>query len=143
MLIPSWRLIAGWGFRHFSPHELSCKCGGTYCRGEVFYDPDFMAALENMRDAYGGPIRVTSGHRCRLHNARIGGAPRSMHKTIAVDLADPREQSHREALYRAARVAGFTGFGFYRGWLHVDRGAPRHWTIPNQTEVRGLWIPQR
>jgi len=143
MLIPSWRLLPGWDFRHFVPKEIACKCGGRYCKGEIFFDPIFMLKLENLRDAYGAPIVINSGHRCRLHNARIGGAPRSLHKTIAADIRAPREAAARFALYRAAREAGFSGFGFYRGWLHVDRGPARHWTVPNQAEVRGLWIPQR
>ena len=35
--------------------------------------------LQPIRDAWGKPIRVTSGYRCYRLNAKVGGAPTSVH----------------------------------------------------------------
>ncbi|MGB6229571.1 MAG: D-Ala-D-Ala carboxypeptidase family metallohydrolase, partial [Litorimonas sp.] len=95
-----------WRWPNFTPAEMACR----HC-GEAHHWPDFMDALQAARDRVGRPFRILSAHRCALHNARVGGAPRSEHLSLAVDIAlrghDPG------ALHRALREAGFTGFGFY------------------------------
>ena len=123
-----------WRWPHFSPHELACKCG-VNCRGAYFHDPLFLDGLEAIR-AQIGPLRVNSGHRCRRHNKAVGGTPRSYHtRFIAADLAIPPKA--RARLAHAAVEAGFTGLGFGRNFLHVDRGPSRAWTYPG---ALGLWI---
>lgn len=43
--------------------------------------------LDPLREAWGGPIRVTSGYRCGKLNSAIGGSPTSSHQWgYAVDL---------------------------------------------------------
>ena len=106
---------------HFTPHEIACPCCGETCIW-----PEALDALERLRAALASPLRINSGHRCALHNARVGGAPLSLHKKLAFDIAlvghDPA------ALLAAARSAGFTGFGFGRTFLHLDtRGRPARW----------------
>jgi uncharacterized protein YcbK (DUF882 family) len=84
-----------------------------------------MDALQGARDQVGRPFHILSAHRCSLHNARVGGAPRSQHLRLAVDIAlrghDPT------ALHSALRGAGFTGFGFYTTFIHTDMGPKRQW----------------
>lgn len=124
-LFASWReaqRTLAWRWPHFSPRELACKCG-VHCQGEYVHDEDFLDGLERLRDV-AGPLRISSGRRCALHNAAVGGAPLSQHKlAIAGDIAlaghDPI------ALARLAVAAGFTGLGFGRSFLHVDRRAKR------------------
>ncbi len=36
--------------------------------------------LDPLRDAWGGPIRVTSGYRCPALNQAVGGTPHSQHQ---------------------------------------------------------------
>jgi uncharacterized protein YcbK (DUF882 family) len=71
-------------------------------------------------------VQILSGHRCPIHNARVGGAPLSRHKIhIAFDI---NLAGHDLAgLLAACRQAGFTGFGYYQTFLHVDHGRPRRW----------------
>lgn len=90
------------------------------------YDwPEFMDALQAARDQIDRPFHILSAHRCSLHNARVGGAPRSQHLRLAVDIAlrghDPG------ALSAALQTAGFTGFGFYTTFIHADMGPVRQW----------------
>lgn len=94
-----------------------------------------MDALQAARGQVGRPFHILSAHRCSLHNARVGGAPRSQHLRIAVDIAlrghDPG------ALYAALHDAGFTGFGFYATFLHADMGPTRQWF--GTRKARTLW----
>lgn len=118
----SWADVdpAGWRWPHFSPKELACKCGGTYCRGEYFHDEAFLDNLETLRALAGRPLKLTSARRCERHNAKVGGASRSQHKLrIAGDIG---LAGHDAAfLARSAVKAGFTGIGFGNGFLHVDQ----------------------
>ena len=115
---PSWSAER---WPHFAAREIACPC----C-GEIYVWPDALDALERLRVALNAPLHIDSGHRCLLHNARVGGAPLSMHKKLAFDIAltshDPR------ALAAAAHAAGFTGFGFGQSFLHLDiRAHGAHW----------------
>ena len=110
----------GWRWPDFSRAEMACRHCGAFQAW-----PAFMDALQAARDRVGRPFRILSGHRCSLHNARVGGAPRSQHLRLAVDIGlhghDPG------ALHAALRASGFTGFGFYSTFIHADMGPPRHW----------------
>lgn len=115
-----------WRWPHFSARELSCRCAGRFCAGEYWHDPGFLDALEALRAAAGRALVITSGHRCALWNAAVGGAPASMHKTLAADIALAGHDRH--ALLAAAERCGFTGLGLARSFLHVDRRArPARW----------------
>ena len=118
--------LTGWRWPHFSPRELACRCGGHYCAGEYWHDEGFLDALEALRAALGRPLIVNSGHRCGQWNVSVGGAPHSMHRTIAVDLALAGHD--RFALLAAAERLGFTGIGLARTFIHLDRrAAPARW----------------
>ncbi|WP_371395780.1 D-Ala-D-Ala carboxypeptidase family metallohydrolase [Fretibacter rubidus] len=120
-----------WRWPDFSHTEMACRhCGAGYDW------PLFMDLLQAMRDDIGRPLRVLSGHRCGIHNARVGGAPLSQHLKLAADIALDSHDPVR--LRRAAQHAGFTGFGYYRTFLHLDLGRPRQWFSPHPS-VRDLW----
>ena len=125
MLYDHWSQVpeSEWRWPSFAPDEprLACPCCGAF-----FLDADAMDRLQAVRNALGRPLRVNSGHRCPIHNARVGGAPLSMHKMrIAFDLDLAGHDPSR--LLAACRGAGFNGFGFYATFLHVDTGRPRRW----------------
>ncbi|MEN9856166.1 MAG: hypothetical protein RLZZ157_1292 [Pseudomonadota bacterium] len=114
-----------WHWPHFSPRELACKCK-RHCRGEYYHDPKFLDALERLR-AEIGPIVINSAHRCKRHNAAVGGVRNSMHtRSIAADISLTGHD--RKALAKAAVKAGFRGLGYGRTFLHVDLGPRRSWT---------------
>lgn len=124
--------LEAWPWPFFTAQEMACR----HC-GQGFYWPQFMETLHRARAEVGRPFRILSAHRCALHNARVGGAPLSQHLKLAADISlsshDPRR------LYAACHRAGFTGFGFYTTFLHVDLGRRRHW-FGNQ-KARTLWTP--
>lgn len=124
----SWAEVddAAWRWPHFSARELSCKCGGRYCRGEYFHDAEFLDGLEALRLYVAAPLVVTSGHRCERHNdsPQVGGASRSMHKiAVAGDISIHGHDPAR--LARGAVSAGFRGIGFGVSFLHLDMRATR------------------
>ncbi|MFI2810156.1 D-Ala-D-Ala carboxypeptidase family metallohydrolase [Microbulbifer sp. JSM ZJ756] len=124
MLYPHYSEIpeSVWRWPDFSPQEPNLACP---CCGEFYLNVAAMDALQAVRDEIKRPIRINSGHRCALHNARVGGAPLSQHKLIAFDLSLAGHD--RLALRDACKRAGFTGFGYYRTFLHVDPGRRRFW----------------
>lgn len=118
--------ILHWRWPHFRVGELACHCGGRFCAGEYWHDPAFLDALEALRTQAGKALFITSGHRCALWNAAVGGAPASQHKRLAVDIALAGHDRH--ALLEAAISLGFTGLGLARTFLHLDRRArPARW----------------
>jgi hypothetical protein len=116
---------------HFSPRKIACPC----C-GEVVIWPEALDALERLRAAMDAPLVITSGHRCALHNARVGGAPLSLHKKLAFDVALAAHDPAR--LFALARTAGFSGFGFGQTFLHLDtRARPARWFYGSRS--RSQW----
>ena len=113
--------------RNFSHSEVACKCGG-HCKGAAKISPDLMGRLQQMRDAV-GPIRITSGVRCRKH-PESRTRPTSSH--VPNDLGDGEGRcghavdiaavgsGRRFRLLAAAIAAGFTRIGIGKSFLHLD-----------------------
>lgn len=130
------RLGKIWRWPHFSIEELACRCAGRFCAGEYFHDAEFLDGLEALRRAAGRALVINSGHRCDQWNAAVGGAALSQHKRIAVDVSLVAHDQH--ALARMAAAYGFTGQGFARTFLHLDRRArPASWYYKG---ARDLWL---
>lgn len=119
-----------WRWPNFSIRRLSCPCCGEY-----YHDPETLDAVQAVRDELGKALIVNSAHRCLLHNIKVGGAPRSMHKRIALDLSMIGHDRHE--VLAAAKRAGFRGFGYYQTFLHVDMGPVRFWY--SGKAARQLW----
>ena len=113
---------ADWPFRFFAPVELASRGDGS-----LRLVLPAGAALDELRRRLRRPLRVLSAYRDPLHNARVGGAPRSRHKRgDAFDLA--LAGLNRHELAAAAAELGFTGFGRYADFLHLDaRPRPASW----------------
>lgn len=131
-----------WPWRNFRPAELACRCCGELWSddGEASgIDPtdmpewfaDAVDALQSLRDAWGEPVVITSGHRCAKHNAEVGGAEGSRHLRVAFDCIMPA--ARQAAFIEQARRAGFRGVGRYprRGFVHLDLGTARDWRGDN------------
>lgn len=115
---------------NFTKMEMACR----HC-GEGYVWPDFMDKLQSLRRNMNAPLIILSGHRCALHNARVGGAPLSQHLKLAADIS--LRDLNRLHLRDAAKRNGFSGFGYYTTFLHIDLGRPRHWV--GSEKARQLW----
>lgn len=98
-----------------------------YCplTGEFFYDYTTLSNLQRYRFYSDKPTRINSGHRSPLHNSRVGGVPLSAHLALAVDINLVGRDFVEE--YEHLKRAGFSSFGFYNTFIHVDMRPGRHW----------------
>lgn len=115
--------------KNFTWQELQCKCG---C-GIRNVSPRALKKLQKMRDIVGRPFTINCACRCPLHNARVGGVPKSQHRATELMASTAFDISltghNREAMVRAAEIAGFGGIGTYETFIHVDdRGWRARWT---------------
>jgi len=114
----------------FTAAQLACPC----C-GETHVWPEALDALERLCAGMIAPLHLNSAHRCALHNARVGGAPLSLHKKLAFDVALAGHDPAR--LLDEARKAGFRGFGFGQTFLHLDtRARPAHWFYGERSKAK-------
>lgn len=116
--------------QYFTREEFRCKCGGKYCDGFSAEPAEAtVRALDEIRRRLGVPVSVTSGVRCKRHNANVDGVSNSQHLTgLAADLhSSVSPQRMREV---AEAVLGNTGgLGLYSWGIHVDtRATKARWT---------------
>jgi zinc D-Ala-D-Ala carboxypeptidase len=111
-----------WRWPNFQPREIACKGSGA-----ILIDFRAMDMLQTARHWAGRPFHIHSAYRSELHNAMVGGAPRSYHlEGRAFDIG--LEHFQKEELVSILMRAGFTGFGLHYGsFVHVDTGKKRGW----------------
>jgi len=98
-------------------------CRGT---GKLSVHRGLLRNLDLLRSSFGRPLIILSAYRTAYHNALVGGAPLSRH--LYADACDISVIGlDKLALEKTARKEGFTGFGYYRTFLHIDLGRPRSW----------------
>ncbi|MDR3321416.1 MAG: peptidase M15 [Synergistaceae bacterium] len=100
---------------HFRLCEFECRC----CRTAMVAS-ELPGMLEELRAAWGRPIRITSGYRCERHNIAVGGALRSLHRLgRAVDISATR--SEQIMIIDMAKAAGFSSIllGNERNYIHI------------------------
>ena len=115
------RTWSAWPWKFFQPREIACR--GT---GKLTVVNGLLDRLDALRTRCGFPLTVLSAFRSPYHNAFVGGAPLSLHlKALAVDLSIVKQD--KRLMERIAKEEGFTGFGYYRTFLHIDLGRPRFW----------------
>jgi uncharacterized protein YcbK (DUF882 family) len=117
------------GIKYFTRDEFKCKCG-KYCNGfPVEPDERLVRFLDGLREHFGVPVTVTSGVRCKQHNANVNGASRSQHmlgnaadiKVRGIDPVDVYE-------YADEKFGKSGGVGLYKNFTHVDvRSTKSRW----------------
>lgn len=109
---------SGVNLRHFKLEDFACKCGRSECDAPPV---DMTAALklDGLRLEFGEPMIVTSGCRCKVQNAIVGGVPNSFHtKGVAFDIKCP-DGFYMRRLVLLALKHGFT-VGVGKGFVHLD-----------------------
>ena len=119
---------ADWRWPNFAPAELASRGDGSLVISAAALD-----RLQWARDRAGRPLVVNSAYRDPIYNALVGGAPLSRHKAgNAFDVAIGADDRH--TLLELLRAAGFSGFGFYQTFLHVDTWRARQWYGGNRAK---------
>jgi len=68
--------------KYISLSEATCRCGCGLVPQKAMLDK-----FDEIREAFGAPIIITSSARCEKHNKKIGGSKNSNHcKGLALDL---------------------------------------------------------
>ena len=114
--------VKEWFWKDFKPIEIASRGDGS-----ILVDYQALDKLQLLRELMERPLIINSAYRDPIHNARIGGAPKSSHKEgHAFDISTVG--LNKEALIYNARKVGFRGFGLnYNTFLHVDCGRAREW----------------
>ena len=85
---------------------------------ELFY---IAGQYSLIREAWGGPLGVTSGYRPEPINTQVGGHPGSYHaKGMALDIYPVGESCSVFYRWLAKRWTGGLGDGCGRGFVHID-----------------------
>jgi hypothetical protein len=72
-----------------------------------------------------GTITINSAFRTPEYNNSVGGAKNSFH--MSGQAFDIGGVVRNERFVVLAKEVGFTGFGFYNSFTHIDTGPPRSW----------------
>jgi len=106
--------------QHFSRAEFACSCGCGFGLSPGDVDPVLVGLLEDIRAAVGGPLRLTSGCRCKNHNAAVGGVPGSVHTLGQAADIQVEGGRHRWQVLNAAIRHQAEGVGVAKVFIHVD-----------------------
>lgn len=112
--------------KNFSKSEFRCKCGGCV---PIIPPAELIEVMQHIRDHFGLPVKVHSGHRCVDYNRRVGGANGSKHLTaIACDFTILGVDNDKIQQYALNNYQGKYGIGRYNNFTHVDvREGPARW----------------
>ena len=121
--------------QNFCEYEFICHCGK--CAHSVphanIVNERLITALQQARNKLNAPIYITSGRRCKKHNAKIGGVPNSYHtQGLAADVKADDMQKLFDAL---KSVKTFTYIEAHDSYIHVDIGHKRNNRINDKRTV--------
>ena len=94
--------------------------------------PHLLSVLEGARVLYGRPIIISSGYRCKVHNAEVGGVEPSEHGNYKTGITEAADVLAVTAEERYEMIRIFLGLGVQRigvGNLHLHIGVST--TFPN------------
>lgn len=111
-----------WRWPSFSIKEIACKGDGLI----LIHSPS-LDKLQLFRDMVNCPVILNSAFRSKEYNKQIGGAPKSQHLLGRAFDVRITEKLTREKIHLNAKLAGFTGFGDYDTFVHIDTGPARSW----------------
>jgi len=101
-------------WNNFSREEFACNCCGANDIKDELID-----RLQIVREMYGKPMRINSGHRCEQANRAAGSRSTSSH--VIGEAADIgcTNSSERDKLVGYLRTQ-FQRMGIHKQFIHVD-----------------------
>ena len=109
------------GIKHFKRSEFACKCG-RYCNGyPTEMKNGVLAVLDRTREYFGSPAVVSSGLRCKQHNANVGGVSNSRHLSgKAVDFCVKGKTAAQVLAYVQNQPETRYAYAIDSSYVHVD-----------------------
>jgi hypothetical protein len=107
--------------KNFTWGNLACHCG---C-GTAYITDASLDKLQVLRDTVRVPLYINSAARCPIHNASVGGAPLSEHRSTLLSPSTAYDISlhtiPKDELIDAMGIVGFMGIGInYKTFVHGD-----------------------
>ncbi len=112
-------------YQYFSEEEFVCSE-----TGENKITPDFLQALDNLRDACGFPFYITSGYRSPDHTLEPVKVKPGTHAQAIAAAIHVENGIERYKIVQEAIKLGFGGIGVAKMFVHVDirTTGPVMWT---------------
>lgn len=88
--------------RFIDSDEIDCQCSYKTCN-RTLYQESTMESFEKTRHKFSKAIRITSGYRCQMHNADVGGKVNSFHTIGAALDLQPQDGKDLNLLEDIAR----------------------------------------
>lgn len=109
------------GIKHFKRSEFACKCG-RYCNGyPTEMKKGVLAVLDRTREHFDSPAVVSSGLRCKQHNANVGGVSNSRHLSgKAADFCVRGKSSGEVLAYVQNQPETRYAYAIDSSYVHVD-----------------------
>lgn len=111
------------GSKSFKAVELRCKC--PHCNREKSHKvcPESLEKLQELRDAYGAPLALTSAYRCARHPSEASKAKPGQHSAGTAFDIKVIDGAMAFKVMKLAFALGFTGIALGNGFVHVDTRA--------------------
>lgn len=110
------------GVKYFDRSEFACKCGGKYCNGfPAEPNQTLIQVADRVREHFGNTIIVSSGVRCKQHNANVGGASGSRHKSgKAMDFCVANKTASEVLAYVQKQPEIRYSYAINGSYVHMD-----------------------
>lgn len=108
-----------------SPTAIECRINNKIPTEEIENNVSalMMVVLDPLRELYGKPITITSGYRCEVLNAKIGGKNSSQHlKGEAADITGGSKEENKKIFKLIKQLGNFDQLineNNYQ-WIHVS-----------------------
>jgi hypothetical protein len=107
--------------KYFKKEEFACKCG-LYCDGfPVEPKSKLVTVADRVREHFGKSAIVSSGVRCKQHNANVGGVANSRHLYgKAMDFCVIGETAKEVLAYAQAQPEIRYAYAIDQNYIHMD-----------------------
>ena len=104
--------------KNFSSKELSC----SHC-GENKFDQKTLDALQELREALGKPLKLSSAYRCSVHNQKVSSSGTNGPHTTgqAIDILCSGKFAHEVLSFAMIRSSVWKGIGVSQRGEHSSR----------------------
>lgn len=104
--------------KNLTRSEFKCNCGK--CDYDTI-DAELVVVIQDLRDHFNAPVKVTSGNRCPAYNMQIGGAEKSYHpRGRAADVQVAGVMPDDVHAYLVVKYPDQYGIGKYKTFIHID-----------------------
>jgi uncharacterized protein YcbK (DUF882 family) len=109
------------GIKYFTRDEFKCKCG-KYCDGfPAEPEKKLVTVADRVREHFGNPAIVSSGVRCKQHNANVGGVANSRHLSgKAMDFRVSGKSAKEVLAYAQKQPEIRYAYAIDKNYIHMD-----------------------